>query len=107
MEINYEKLGSRVRSARREKGYTQAQLAEYCGISSVYISHIEQGIAHPSLPILFSIADNLDATPDRFLLDSVQSSTEPITGEIGRLLKKCSSEQLQTVARLIRALLDE
>lgn len=69
MEINYQKMGRRIRSRRRELGLTQFALAERCGISTVYISHVENGTATPSLGVFLSIAEALEATPDYFLVD--------------------------------------
>ncbi|QZP08977.1 helix-turn-helix transcriptional regulator [Caenibius sp. WL] len=39
----------RLREARRESGLTQARLAELSGLDRTYISHLERGLANPSL----------------------------------------------------------
>lgn len=42
-EINYTKIGQRIKSARLEKGYSQADLGERVGCSNNHMSHIEVG----------------------------------------------------------------
>lgn len=36
-------FGAAVRKRRKELGYTQAELAGYCGCSAVYLSNLENG----------------------------------------------------------------
>lgn len=69
-DINYPKLGERIRRKRRECGYTQEKLAEICDISTGFLGHIEKGTRKLSLDTLFRIANALDASIDMLLLDS-------------------------------------
>ena len=107
MEINYQKMGRRIRSRRRELGLTQFALAERCGISTVYISHVENGTATPSLGVFLSIAEALEATPDYFLVDTPFASKEYLQDGIAKKLRQCSDSSLRVVERLIDALLEE
>lgn len=36
-------FGAAIRKRRKELGYTQAELAGYCGCSAVYLSNLENG----------------------------------------------------------------
>jgi phage repressor protein C with HTH and peptisase S24 domain len=55
-------VGDRIRKAREAAGMTQVDLARAVGVSKVAISAIESGkTKHPSAPVLFKIADALDA----------------------------------------------
>ncbi len=36
-------FGAAIRKRRKELGYTQAELASYCGCSAVYLSNLENG----------------------------------------------------------------
>ena len=107
MEINYQKMGRRIRSRRRELGLTQFALAERCGISTVYISHVENGTATTSLGVFLSIAEALEATPDYFLVDTPFASKEYLQDGIAKKLRQCSGSSLRVVERLIDALLEE
>ncbi|QZP09855.1 helix-turn-helix domain-containing protein [Caenibius sp. WL] len=46
----------RLREARRETGLTQARLAELAGLDRTYISHLERGVANPSLAKMVQLA---------------------------------------------------
>ena len=42
-EIDYVKIGQRIRAARLEKGYSQADLGALVGCSNNHMSHVEVG----------------------------------------------------------------
>ena len=42
-EIDYKKIGMRIRAARLEKGYSQADLGALVGCSNNHMSHVEVG----------------------------------------------------------------
>ncbi len=49
MAVNYDRIGKRIQQLRKLKKLSQADLAEFTGMSVSYISHIETGIKHASL----------------------------------------------------------
>jgi transcriptional regulator with XRE-family HTH domain len=53
------RLGSQINRARRERGWTQARLAEELGIDARSLQRIESGRTAPSLQRLREIADVL------------------------------------------------
>lgn len=57
-------IGERIRKYRKEKGWTQSQLAEEADLCTVYISSYETGRWLPSLLNLIAIADALNVTLD-------------------------------------------
>ena len=61
------KLGNRVREMRRERGWTQVELAEMLGIDRSYLSEIESGKKDPSLRVLKTIANGFKLTLSQFL----------------------------------------
>ena len=48
---------------RKKKGLSQAQLAEFCNISTGTIGNIECGIAKPSFDLILTISEILDIHP--------------------------------------------
>ena len=72
--IDYHKLGDKIRLKRREFGYTQEKLAEICDISTGFLGHIENGTRAPSLETLYSIVCALHSGIDYFLFDSAAAS---------------------------------
>lgn len=54
---------NKLKSIRKEKGITLAELAEECGISAGYLSHLENGSrTHPSIEVMEKIAKALNKT---------------------------------------------
>lgn len=41
--VNAADFGAAIRKRRKELGYTQAELAGYCGCSTMYLSNLENG----------------------------------------------------------------
>lgn len=77
-------LGKNIRYYRKEKGYTQEQLAEITGISKMSIRRYETGERQPKIETVQKIADGLgvdifrlSATPlDEFHKEVVKEATE-------------------------------
>lgn len=55
-------VGKNIRAYRTRKKMSQEDLAARVGMSRPYLSEIENGLQNPSLIILDSIAEALDAT---------------------------------------------
>lgn len=69
--MNYIKLGQNIRTARIEKGYTQAQMAEIMGYSVQHVSHVENGTTKMSTEFLISLADCLEISLDELFRGSL------------------------------------
>lgn len=70
MEIDYKRLGERIRRARKKKRMTQEELGEKTELSTAHIGHIERGTRIPSLEALLSLAAVLGTGLDALLCDS-------------------------------------
>jgi len=105
MELDYKKLGKRIRNARLKKKMTQAQLAEAVELSTVYISHVESG-TKLTLDTLIKICNILEVTPDYVLLDSIYTSKEYLKDELANLVKECSDRNMKTIVQVVKAILD-
>lgn len=57
---NDERLGNRIKKARKQLGLTQDALAERAGLSTKYIQFIESAARKPSLKSLYKIAKALE-----------------------------------------------
>jgi len=71
-------LGERVRSARRETGLSQAQLAGD-ELTKGFISQIESGLVRPSIRSLQHIAQKLGKPLDYFIGDEPLAATKRVT----------------------------
>ncbi len=54
------RLGNRIRTLRRERGWTQVEMAEMLGVDRSYLSEIENGKKDPSLRVLKTLADGFE-----------------------------------------------
>jgi len=66
-EIDYGKVGMRIRQVRKVKGWSQDALAKKCGISMSFLGHIERGTRIMSLETFVNICAALDAGADELL----------------------------------------
>src|ERR1700704_7148343 len=71
-------LGERVRSARRDAGLSQAQLAGD-ELTKGFISQIESGLVRPSIRSLQHIASKLGRPLDYFIADEPLAATKRVT----------------------------
>lgn len=71
-ESRNEDLGERVRRLRRQRNWTQDQLATEAKLSKSFISEVESGTSQPRGPVLVRIATALGAS-----LDYLMTGREP------------------------------
>lgn len=107
-EINYIKIGQRIKRARLEKGYSQADLGALIGCSNNHMSHVEVGQTKVSLSMLLKLAYTLEKDFDYFLLDTPYVRCDRmIDTEIADKLKQCNSTTLIAVNKIIDVLLEQ
>ena len=63
-------FNTNLKRIRVEKGMTQSQLAEACGLTSQAVSNYEKGIREPNLKTLKKQADVLEVSVDLLLDDN-------------------------------------
>jgi Predicted transcriptional regulators len=62
--INYIDIGKRIKAERERNGLTREKFSELVSISPTYLSQIELGQRHPSLPTTIKIASTLHISLD-------------------------------------------
>ncbi|MBP6345452.1 MAG: cupin domain-containing protein [Neisseriaceae bacterium] len=84
-------LGFRIRTLRKGRNVTLAQLASQCGLSIGYISQLERGLAYPSIPALIKISQALKVTVQWFFA----ARQEPVhPDDLGYITRKNSRTQV-------------
>lgn len=107
-EVDYGKIGHRIRQARQKRGLTQTELGELVECSNNHMSHIESGQTKVSLSLLLSISYALDTSIEYFLLDTPYTKPEAlINGELKEKLFRCDRTTLLTVNKILDALLEQ
>lgn len=95
------KLGYQIKAAREERKWTQEQLAEMAGISTVYLSEIENKRTIPSFSILCNICRLLNLSLD----DLIFHTESDYSRKIMRLLSQCDEKQLHVIYAMIETML--
>ena len=106
-EVDYAKVGRRIRDLRMSKGMTQADLSTLVDCSNNHLSHIETAQCKVSLNMILKIAYALNTSLDYFLLDTPFARPQSIIDtEIASKLEQCSAATLVAVNRSIDILLE-
>ena len=103
-ELDYRKLGLRIKEARQSKNLTQEMLAEIVSCNTSHISNIENNHTKVSLNVLLAIANALDTSIDYLLSEQYDNTSQAIDTEIMRVLSTLDIESKQQVLRIINAL---
>ena len=57
-------VGRNLKRIRKERGWSQEELAFESGLHRTYISGIERGIRNPTITVIYKIADALGTEPE-------------------------------------------
>jgi len=71
MEVDYAKIGERIKTHRRKQKLTQEKLAEKVDVGTRHINCIENGAKKMSLTLLIKIAYMLNTTLDDLISGSI------------------------------------
>lgn len=89
MELGQETLGQRIARLRKEKAFTQVELAEKMGIIQVLISDYERDKLRPHPEVIIRFAQALEVTADELLgmKKTSTTGTKPSLKTLRRLKK--------------------
>ena len=102
--MDYIELGKRIKTARLAAGLTQEQLAERINLSSGHCAHVERGTTKVSLPALVSIANALNTTPDKLLIDNNHQATPHLLAEAQALFEDCDPDEIYVILQAAAAI---
>ena len=102
--INKEAFGEYVKKKRKQKGYTQVQLAELMGLQNKSISCIETGRAFPKSENLIQFAEILDLSLDEFLFGYTKYNNSICVEEINELLTTLPTEDKNIILKTLKTL---
>ena len=107
-EIDYVKIGRRIKAERLEKGYSQADEGALVGCSHNHMSHVEVGQTKVSHAMLLKLSTVLEKDFDFFLLDTPYAKCDSIINkEIAEKLQRCSATTLITISKIIDVLIEQ
>ena len=98
--------GARLKALRKERGYTQEQLAERTNLSTRHIAGIEKGEANPSFEVLYTIISVLGTSFDA-IFNPADEQVEREIQEIAGLYRACPEQGRRLILASIRAMVHE
>ena len=98
--------GARLRAIRKERGYTQEQLAELTNLSTRHIAGIEKGEANPSFEVLYTITTVLGTSFDA-IFNPADEQVEREIQEISGLYRACPEQGRRLILVSTRAMAQE
>lgn len=98
--------GAQLRALRKERGYTQEQLAELTKLSTRHIAGIEKGEANPSFEVLHAIITVLGTSFDA-IFNPVDEQVEHEIQEIAGLYRACPEQGRRVILASTRAMAHE
>lgn len=103
-EIDYAKLGIKIKEVRQAKGLTQDNLAEIVSCNTSHISNIENNHTKVSLNVLLAIANALNTSIDFLLSEQYENSSLALDNEILRAIKDCDNAKKEKILKMIEIL---
>ena len=104
-ELDYEKIGARIRQVRKAKGLSQDKLAKRCGISLNFMGHIERGTRKMSMDTFASLCRELETAADALLWGITQSSEMAMQG-MWRRSDKRDDDSYSMYIRIMKSVAD-
>jgi transcriptional regulator with XRE-family HTH domain len=105
--VDYKAIGKRLSELRTEKNISQKELAERAGITSVYLSNMENGHSRASLATFLKVANALGGGVDVLLCDNLKESRQVFDEQLAALLEDCSSDEMKIITGTIKGLKEQ
>lgn len=96
-------IGKRIHNLRKEKGWTQEQLAEKSSLTPQFVSYAESGKREIRIGSLLQIALALDTSCD-FLLTGFKNNRDQAI--LSEKISKLSTTEFKLVERIVDELID-
>ncbi|ACS79483.1 helix-turn-helix domain-containing protein [Maridesulfovibrio salexigens] len=99
-------VGNKIRSIRKKRGLTQAQLGNESDLNDKYISEIERGSSKLTVDALNKIANGLKVPVKDILdFDTAQPTREELEKDLLWMIQKTSDEQIVFLHKLVSEIL--
>ena len=102
-ELDYQKIGRKIRAARLEKGWSQDRLSEKCNISLSFMGHIERGTRIMSMDTFVALCNELEISAYYLLWDIIRPS-DPILLNILNGVKTKDAATYSHYVQIIKAI---
>ena len=104
IELNFGRIGQRIKEIRCDKHLTQEYLANATGVNTSHISNIETDKVKISLTLLIGICNALDVTLDYLLENEYHNATSVTEKELMNVIKNLDKSKQETLLRIAKVL---
>lgn len=104
MDVDYELIGKRLKTARMRNEVTQIELAEQMDISVAYLSRVETGKSPINLKRLIETCNILNVEPSEILTGTNITSDQYLDKEWSELLKDCPKKKKKILFKIVSVL---
>lgn len=102
--LDTNKLGERIKQARKSRHITAEAFAEKIEISVSFLREIERGSKKPSIAKFVDIANALGISADDLLRDSIKASEPLVLQGIAQELEGLPAEQISFIEKMVKAM---
>ena len=103
-ELNFERIGEKIRTTRLEKHLTQEYIANAADVNTSHISNIENNRVKVSLSTLVQICNSMNTTVDYILSNEYAAPSSALEQEILHELHSCTDKTKEQVLKIIKIL---
>ena len=104
--MDFEQIGMRIKTCRKQKHLTQEKLAECLDVSSHYIYELERGVKTMSLYTLNDLSQCLEVSSDYLLYGKDNTDSNPIPEDaLSVMIKDLPSQQRNRLADLLKVMM--
>ena len=107
MEINYNEIGKRIFTRRKQLNLTQEAITNLSGIRTNQLSNLENNHSVPTVETILKLSETLKVTPDYFLLGISKSIDDVPIADIAQKALLCTEKQKRIISEFISLLIKE
>lgn len=100
-DIDYTKIGIRLKRYRQKAHLTQEMLADKIDVATSTIAHAESGTSKPSLPLLLKVANALNISLDQLVCDNLPIAEVYLDKDIADLLSDCTTVEKRIIRDIV------
>ena len=105
--MDLQAIGARIKATREAKGMTQEDFAAALDLSRNHISVIERGVKTVRLDKFVAIANALDVSADKLLVDVVTRSVDGVANELSQAIKKYPVDEQKRIVKAVKAYVED
>ena len=105
-EIDYRKLGERIKQYRKMRGLSQEELAEITNSSKNHIGYVENAKRTVSLIMLVRISNALNVSIEDLLFDSLKTVNSGLEIRFNQVFSRCSAEKADILIDVLKSMED-